>query len=90
MTDTLLNLSNDLASIVDAASPGVVRVEARRRLPASGIVWSSEGVIVAAHHVIERDDDIRIGLGNGETVPAVLVGRDPTPTWRCSAPRLQA
>ncbi|MBI2856084.1 MAG: trypsin-like peptidase domain-containing protein [Chloroflexi bacterium] len=78
MTDTLLNLSNDLASIVDAAGPGVVRVEARRRLPASGVVWSPEGVIVTAHHVVERDDDLRIGLGSGETVTASIVGRDPT------------
>ncbi len=78
MTDTLLNLSSALASTVAAAGSNVVRVEARHRLPASGIVWSTEGVIVTAHHVIERDDDIRIGVANGDSIPATLVGRDPT------------
>ena len=78
MADTLLKLSNELASTVEAAGPGVVRVEARPRLPASGIIWSAEGIIVTAHHVVERDDNIRVGLASGETVEATLVGRDPT------------
>ena len=78
MADTLSQLSNELASAVEAASPSIVRVEARRRLPASGIIWSAEGVIVAAHHAVERDDNIRVGLASGETVAATLVGRDPT------------
>ncbi len=78
MADTLSNLSSELASTVEAAGPSIVRVEARRRLPASGIIWSAEGVIIAAHHVVERDDNIRVGLASGETVAATLVGRDPT------------
>ena len=78
MADTLSKLSNELASTVEATGPSVVRVEARRRLPASGIIWSAEGVIIAAHHVVERDDNIRVGLASGETVAATLVGRDPT------------
>ena len=52
MTDTLQNLSNDLSATVAKAGPSVVRVEARRRLPASGIVWSAEGIIVTANHVV--------------------------------------
>jgi S1-C subfamily serine protease len=67
-----------MAATVEAAGASVVRVEARRRLPASGIVWSSDGVIVTAHHVVERDDNIGVGLPNAETVSATLVGRDPT------------
>lgn len=78
MANTLMELSNDLASAVAAAGTAVVRVEARRRLPASGFVWSRDGVIVTAHHVIEQDDNIRIGLPGGDTIPATLVGRDPT------------
>jgi S1-C subfamily serine protease len=35
-------------------------------------------LIVTAHHVIERDENIKIGLPNGETTTATLVGRDPT------------
>jgi S1-C subfamily serine protease len=78
MAELLSRLSEDLADTVDQAGPSVVRVEARRRLPASGIVWSPDGVIVTAHHVIERDDNIKVGLPNGRSVAASLVGRDPT------------
>jgi len=67
-----------MAATVEVAGASVIRVEARRRLPASGIVWSSDGVIVTAHHVVERDDNIGVGLPNAETVSATLVGRDPT------------
>jgi S1-C subfamily serine protease len=78
MAEVLQNLSNALADTVAAAAAGVVRVAARRRLPASGIVWSSDGVCVTAHHVVERDENIEIGLSDGQTAPATLVGRDPT------------
>jgi S1-C subfamily serine protease len=78
MTEVLRNLSDDLATTVETAGSGVVRVEARRRLPASGIVWSSDGVVVTAHHVVERDENINVGTAGGETVAATLVGRDPT------------
>src|SRR5258708_35515868 len=78
MSDVLVGFSNALADAVAAAGNGTVRVEARRRMPATGIVWGADGVIVTAHHVVERDDDIKIGLPNGETVKATLVGRDPS------------
>jgi S1-C subfamily serine protease len=78
MSEVLARFSDALAAAVEAASPSIVRVEARRRLPASGIVWAADGVIVTAHHVVEQDDNIGIGLADGRTVAASLVGRDPT------------
>jgi S1-C subfamily serine protease len=78
MTEVLRNLSDGLAETVEMAGPGVVRVEGRRRLPASGVVWSSDGAIVTAHHVVERDENIGVGLFGAETTPATLVGRDPS------------
>ncbi|MBK8020489.1 MAG: trypsin-like peptidase domain-containing protein [Chloroflexi bacterium] len=74
----LQDLSNDLAAAVQTASASIVRVEARRRLAATGIVWSADGLIITSNHGVERDDSIRVGLPNGETVEATLVGRDPT------------
>ncbi|MCA9929871.1 MAG: trypsin-like peptidase domain-containing protein [Anaerolineales bacterium] len=71
----LSELSNGLAAAVTAAGPAVVRVEARRRLPATGIVWSADGVIVTAHHVVTRDDNIKV-VADGSSVSATLVGRD--------------
>lgn len=78
MSEVLANLSDALAAAVETAGPSIVRVEARRRLPASGIVWSADGVIVTAHHVVEEEEGISIGLADGQTVAASLVGRDPT------------
>ena len=77
MADALSELSDSLASMVERTAPSVVRVEARRRYPASGVVWSADGLIVTAHHTVEQDEGIQIGLPQGETVPAVLVARDP-------------
>lgn len=74
----LQQLSDALAATVDAVGRSVVRVEARRRGNASGIVWSSDGLVVTAHHAVERDTDIRIGLSDGTVDAADLVGRDPS------------
>ena len=78
MTEALQNLSDALAQTVTAASPSIVRVEARRRLSATGIVWAADGVIVTAHHTVQKEDNIQVGLPDGQTVAATLVGRDPT------------
>ncbi len=74
----LSDFSQNLATVVENAGAGIVRVEARPRLPASGIVWSADGVIVTAHHIVEEEDNIGIGLPDGRTATAKLVGRDPT------------
>lgn len=78
MTAELPALSEALANTVASVGKGVVRVEGRGRLSASGVVWTQDGVIVTANHVLERDDNIRIGLSNGESAGAALIGRDPT------------
>lgn len=77
MSDVLKSLSAAMAGVVDSAGQSVVRVEGRDRMPATGVVWSAGGVIVTAHHVVERDENLQVGLPNGESVPAELVGRDP-------------
>jgi S1-C subfamily serine protease len=73
----LAALSNDLAGAVEAAGRSVVAIHARRRIPASGVVWRP-GVVVAAHHTIQRDEDITVALHDGGTAPATLIGRDPS------------
>lgn len=77
MSEVLQSLSDELAATVEAASPGIVRIDGRRRLPATGIVWSSDGVIVTAHHIVERNENINIGLDGDVIAPAKLIGRDP-------------
>ncbi len=78
MSSSFQKLSEDFADAVEAASAAVVRVEARRRIPATGIVWSADGLILSAHHVVRRDDNIQIGLADGSSVSAQVVGRDPS------------
>lgn len=78
MAKVIENISNEMADVVEAIGPAVVRVEGRRRLPASGVVWSEEGVIVTAHHVVERDDRLNVGFAGQEKMSAELVGRDAT------------
>ena len=77
MAEVLQSLSDALATTVEATGPGIVRVDGRRRLPGTGIVWSSDGVIVTAHHIVERNENINIGLQGDVIAPAKLVGRDP-------------
>src|SRR6516225_7194075 len=72
------DLSELLAAAVQKTAPGVLRVEARSRTPSSGLVWSAEGMAVTAHHALQRDEQIQVGLPDGQLVPATLIGRDPT------------
>ncbi|MFQ6028058.1 MAG: S1C family serine protease [Dehalococcoidia bacterium] len=78
MSQVLTSLSDALAETVASAGHHVVRVEGRSRLPASGVVWSADGIIVTAHHVLEQDENIQVGLADGQTLAATLAGRDPT------------
>ena len=77
MSDSLNTLSTALAGIVESTGQSIVRVEGRSRQAASGIVYHADGVIVTAHHVIERDDALHVGLPDGACVEATLIGRDP-------------
>lgn len=70
------SFSDALAGAVERAGASVVQVDARRRQGASGIVWTADGVILTADHALERDEDLTIGLPDGRTVGATVIGRD--------------
>jgi S1-C subfamily serine protease len=72
----LIEFSEAMASAVAKAGAATVLVNARKRLPASGVVFEAN-LVVTAEHVVERDHDITIQLENGEQVNASLAGRDP-------------
>jgi S1-C subfamily serine protease len=74
--DAAYALSEAMAEAVARASEGTVLVNARRRLPASGVGYSPE-LILTADHVIKREDDILVMLPNGTEAPARIAGRDP-------------
>lgn len=77
MSATLAGLSDELAGVVETTAPSVVRVDGRRRTTSSGVVWSADGVIVAAHHAVDFDENVPVGLPDGGGVAARVVGRDP-------------
>ncbi|VAW39347.1 hypothetical protein MNBD_CHLOROFLEXI01-1763 [hydrothermal vent metagenome] len=79
MSTVLTELSAALATAVSQADASIVRVEGRRRRHgASGIVWGADGVIITANHVVNRDEHLKIGLPDGSSVSATLLGRDPS------------
>ena len=75
-SNTLVELSSQLAAAVEIAGNSVVAIHARRRIPSSGIVWR-DGVIVSASHTVRRDDEIPVTLPNGDSTVATVAGRDP-------------
>ena len=54
----LVSVSDELAGAVERAGTAVVTVHGRRRHPASGTVWTADGLIVTANHVVERDEEL--------------------------------
>jgi S1-C subfamily serine protease len=74
-TSLLAGLSNDLADAVERVGRSVVAVNGRRRMPASGLVWSHDRIVTAAH-AIERDHDLSITTADGAQHAARLLGRD--------------
>ncbi len=76
MASMLQTLSDDLAAATERAGRSVVAIHARRRIPSSGVLWR-DGLVVTAHHTIQRDENITITLADGTATQATLVGRDP-------------
>ncbi len=76
--DLLAALSSGLADRTEAVARHVVRVDGRRRGPSSGIAWAADGVVVTAHHALERDEEVTVGLPDGTTTACEVAGRDPS------------
>jgi S1-C subfamily serine protease len=68
-------LSHELSAAVERVGPTVVAINARRRIPSSGVVWRP-GTIVTANHTVEHEE-ITVTLPDSRTAPATLAGRDP-------------
>jgi S1-C subfamily serine protease len=76
MSQTILvELSDALADAAEKAGQATVLVNARRRMPASGIAYAAD-LILTADHVVEREEDIKVILADGTEVPAKVAGRD--------------
>ena len=73
--EALLSLSNELAGAVERIAPSIVAVNARRRLPSTGIHWRP-GFVVTAEHTVRAEDGLTVETPDGRSHPATLIGRD--------------
>jgi S1-C subfamily serine protease len=76
-SDLLSALSDGMADAVERVGPRIVRVNGRRRRPGSGVVYAQD-LVLTASHVLEREEDLSVGTQDGRTLPAQLLGRDPS------------
>lgn len=74
--NALTSLSSELAAAVEQVAGAVVAVNARPRLPSTGVHWRP-GIIVTADHTVRSEEDLTVVRSDGRTIAATLVGRDP-------------
>jgi S1-C subfamily serine protease len=75
-TNILAALSDAMADAAEKAGAATLLVNARRRMPASGVAIAAD-MVLTADHVVEREEDIRILLPDGSELGASVAGRDP-------------
>src|SRR5574342_971133 len=73
--NVLIELSDALADAAETAGKATVLVNARRRMPASGIAYAAD-LVLTADHIVEREEDITVTLADGTEIPAKVAGRD--------------
>jgi serine protease Do len=73
-----------LVGIYDQVNPSVVNVYVASQASAasnglgSGFVWDTQGHIVTNNHVIDGAARVQVTFADGTTVPASMVGKNPT------------
>jgi len=72
----LQSLSEATAEIVSKTASSVVTVS-NGIGSGTGIIWSTDGYIVTASHVIGKRTTIKVTLGNSKSHEAKVIGRDP-------------
>jgi serine protease DegQ len=75
MSNVLVELSNAMAAAAEKVGASTVMVNARRRMPATGIAYAAD-LVLTANHVVEREEGITVTLSDGTEVPAMVAGRD--------------
>jgi serine protease DegQ len=73
--NVLIELSDALADAAEKAGQATVLVNARRRMPASGIAYAAD-LVLTADHIVEREEDIAVIFADGTEIPAKVAGRD--------------
>jgi S1-C subfamily serine protease len=74
-TQLLQSFSNAVTELADSVSPSVVNVSAGRR-GGTGMVWSKDGLVVTASHVLGHSGIPRVILADGRELEGKVLGRD--------------
>jgi len=77
MSSEWITLSKEFAEATAKAGGFTVAVHTESRGSASGVVWKP-GIIVTAEHALQRDEEIRVTLPDGQIAEAKPAGRDPS------------
>ena len=80
--EVLESLSDAFADLVEIAGKSTVMVNGRRRMPSTGIVYTSD-LVITANHTIEKEDDVKNKFTGWEQ----RVGQ---PGWQRSRARYRA
>jgi S1-C subfamily serine protease len=85
--DLLDAYSNAVTSVVEKVGPAVVSVGVKKQAgrrnfgieegAGSGVVIAQDGYVLTNNHVVENTVDVEVGLTNGDTFKAEVVGADP-------------
>jgi serine protease Do len=72
----LLELNNELASVVEGVRKSLVEIRNGHRGVGAGTIWHADGLIVTNAHVVGRRH-VEVGLFDGRRLPCRLIARDP-------------
>ncbi len=72
----LQSFSNAVAQLAEDVSQSVVGVNAGRQ-SGTGVVWTEDGLVITASHVLGGSSEPTVTLSDGREFDAKVVGRDP-------------
>src|SRR5919108_2668438 len=75
--NALVSLSQAIESIAAKVSQSVVSIRSSNRGNGSAVVWTTDGYIVTCSHLVRKVDEVEVGLSNGKSFPAKVIGNDP-------------
>lgn len=70
------SLSDETVEIVANVAASVVNIS-NQSGRGTGVIWSAEGYIITCSHVIGRSSSVTIGLADGRSFEAKVLGQDP-------------
>ena len=64
-------------SVAKAVGPAVVQIDDRAGGIGSGVIYDESGLVLTAHHVVERVESLTVVLDDGTKLEGKVVGRQP-------------